>query len=81
MPARVNEELCVECSKCLKACRINAITLRAAEAGPTEKKDSQGCPEGASRPHFQGRRRHNASLTERIWAHLFERRGHVHRAH
>lgn len=81
MPAKVNEELCAECGKCVKACPIDAITLRAAKAGPAEKADPQGRPERASRPHGYRHGRHNASLMERIWAHLSGRRGHVHRAH
>jgi Fe-S-cluster-containing hydrogenase component 2 len=81
MPAKVNEELCAECGKCVKACPIDATTLRAAKAGPAEKADPLGRPEGASRPHVHGQRRHNAGVAERIWAHLFGRRGHVHRAH
>ena len=81
MPAKVNEELCAECGKCVKACPIDAITLRAAKAGSAEKRDPQGRPEGASRPHRHGRGRHDAGLMEHILAHLFGRRGHVHGAH
>ena len=81
MPAQVNEELCSECGKCTKVCPLDAITLRAAEAGPAAKRDPQGRPEGTSRLHVRGHRRQNVGLMERMWAHLSVRRGHVRRAH
>lgn len=81
MAVQVNEELCVECGKCMKACRVGAIALRIAEAGPAEERDPRGRPERASRPHGHRHGRHLAGLVEHIRAHLFEGRGRVHRAH
>ena len=79
MPAKVNEEICAECGACVKACPVNAISLCAAEAGPTEKKDPQGRVERAPRPHAHGHERHKSRSVERIRTNPLRGRDHVHR--
>jgi len=74
MAARVNEQMCIECGKCVKKCPVNAITLLATEIGLSNGKDPQARPDGTVHTHAHARRRHESGLIGRFWG-----RGHVHR--
>jgi ferredoxin len=74
MAARVNEQMCIECGKCVKTCPVNAITLLTTETGPSDRKDPQTRPAGTVDTHVHDRRQHESGLIGRFWG-----RGHVHR--
>ncbi len=76
MAARVNEQMCTECGKCVKTCPANAITLLSAESGPKDRKDQETRPDGTVHHHVHGRIRHESGLIGRLLG-----RGYVHRGH